>query len=206
MSSSARSPSMACARVSAKITGSLSTIRCAARAAAAVSAVRLGSPLAITRARVQSITSIIAQNNLYNNGHTITLKRQCARLTNSTVQSLPARSPFPRADRAFPPIPDASRSPCPDATAGSPTSIFPPAPADHIGAHTTAPMDHRAGCLPARTVTHAPAPRLSRTSRPTTLTPSTQGPSRPPGAQPGGRPAGPPSPARITVPLINTGR
>src|SRR5580693_1841357 len=71
---------MACASVSAKITGSLSTIRCAARAAAAVSAVRLGCPLAITRARLQSITSIIAQNNLYNNGQAITLKHQYARL------------------------------------------------------------------------------------------------------------------------------
>src|ERR1700722_20093414 len=115
---------MACASVSAKITGSLSTIRCAARAAAAVSAVRLGSPLAITRARLQPITSIIAQNNLYNNGHTITLKRQCApaefhRAVTSCAQVALTR-PFPVASRA---------------------------PRWTIGAHTTAPMDHRGGCL-----------------------------------------------------------
>jgi hypothetical protein len=108
---------------------------CAARAAAAVNAVRLGSPLAITRARLQPIILIIAQNNLYNNGNAITLKRQYARPTNSTDpprqvrwskphpdsgQSLLSRRPFPRADRAIPPDPGASRPPFPEATAGSP--------------------------------------------------------------------------------------
>ena len=52
MSSSARSPSMVSASVSAKMTGAASTIRWAARAAAAVNAVKLGCPSALTPARL----------------------------------------------------------------------------------------------------------------------------------------------------------
>src|ERR1700722_19223897 len=68
MSSSARSPSRAAARVSAKITGWPSTSRCAARAAAAVSAEKLGGPAAARLVSMPAeLTEELEQYNIMHN-------------------------------------------------------------------------------------------------------------------------------------------
>src|SRR5215470_1433636 len=62
MNSSARSPSSAGATTSAKMNGGASTMRCAARAAAAVSAVWLGPVETVTLVKITTNKHTISQN------------------------------------------------------------------------------------------------------------------------------------------------
>jgi hypothetical protein len=130
------------------------------------------------RARLQSITSIIAQNNLYNNGYAITLKCQYARPrwipptapmkhwcryggTDETLVSLWSsrrRCPLRRCEAGGTPVTGrcctgAACAPSEESSslhAEALTRWQPSPPRWNIDPHRTGPMCHRGGCLPAR--------------------------------------------------------
>src|SRR5215471_10840848 len=74
MSSSARSPSSADATTSANMNGGASTIRCAAHAAAAVSAVWLGPVKTVTPVKITTSKHIVSQNKKFSRNISMTIR------------------------------------------------------------------------------------------------------------------------------------